>query len=301
MGFFRRPAGSFPHCQGAGVSQTKQDMKPPAFQFYPDDFLGGTVTMNNAERGLYISLLCIQWSRGSVSQADIDRIATPSFSGDVAIVIDKFKVGKDGLFRNERLESERKKQTSYRESCSKSGKAGAYKRWGRHKGRHSHPTDSPMAKNGSPSPISDLRSPDLVPPVEGPEWESAQRWLADWNKNGADYTEFEARGAFLALQANGWRWGRNPVADPRAALERQIQTDRENRERKHGTHKQNNQQGTRPTTGAEQRLVGHYPTKQTLTTGQLIAKRQAARDALAAKEAESGRPPADGSGDGVTS
>lgn len=73
------------------------------------------------------------------------------------------------------------------------------------------------------------------------EWEKAKSWWEDWKKNGADYTEFETRGAFLALQANGWMWGRNPVTDPRAALERQIQTDRERKS--HGgkhTHQQRN-------------------------------------------------------------
>lgn len=59
------------------------------------------------------------------------------------------------------------------------------------------------------------------------QWMMAKRWLEDWRKLGADYTDFEARGAFLALQAGGWTWGKKPIADPRAALERQIQTDRE--------------------------------------------------------------------------
>ena len=67
------------------------------------------------------------------------------------------------------------------------------------------------------------------------QWAAAQGWLADWQKNGADYTEFEARGAFLALQANGWMWGRNPITDPRAALERQIQTDRDRKN--HGSNR----------------------------------------------------------------
>lgn len=72
------------------------------------------------------------------------------------------------------------------------------------------------------------------------EWETAKKWWQDWLKNGADYTEFEAKGAFLALQANGWRWGKNPVVDHRAALERQIQTDRERKPNGHtptNTHK----------------------------------------------------------------
>lgn len=69
------------------------------------------------------------------------------------------------------------------------------------------------------------------------EWEQAKGWLANWQSNGADYTERETRSAFLALEASGWMWGRNPVADPRAALERQIQTDRQRNN--HGNNKPN--------------------------------------------------------------
>lgn len=59
-----------------------------------------------------------------------------------------------------------------------------------------------------------------------PEWEHVQAWLDKCTKMGSDYTSAEAHSAFLALQANGWMWGRNPVQDWRAAIERQIQTDR---------------------------------------------------------------------------
>jgi hypothetical protein len=60
-----------------------------------------------------------------------------------------------------------------------------------------------------------------------PTKEMAEKWLADWRKSGADYTKLEMESAFLALSANGWMWGKNPVVDFRAALERQIQTDRQ--------------------------------------------------------------------------
>ena len=60
-----------------------------------------------------------------------------------------------------------------------------------------------------------------------PTLEIAKRWLEDWRKNGADYSVSELSTAFLACSANGWMWGRNPVVDFRAALERQIQTDRQ--------------------------------------------------------------------------
>jgi len=59
-----------------------------------------------------------------------------------------------------------------------------------------------------------------------PEWDACCAWLAEAKRNGADYTEAETRSAWLALEANGWMWGRNPVVDWKAALERQIQTDK---------------------------------------------------------------------------
>jgi uncharacterized protein YdaU (DUF1376 family) len=34
--------------------------KPPAFQFYADDFLGGTIDLTTEEVGAYIRLLCFQ-------------------------------------------------------------------------------------------------------------------------------------------------------------------------------------------------------------------------------------------------
>ena len=40
--------------------------KPPSFDFYPDDFIGGTLGMHPTARGIYITLLCHQWSHGSI-------------------------------------------------------------------------------------------------------------------------------------------------------------------------------------------------------------------------------------------
>lgn len=135
------------------------------------------------------------------------------------------------------------------------------------------------------------------------QWETVLRWLADWTKNGADYTEFETRGAFLALQASGWMWGRNPVTDPRAAIERQIQTDRERKQR-NGNGQPNNGAGARNLTGAQQRQVGQcQPKHDPAELADLLAKREAkrTRDALAEKAARAGQPPAENSGNGEQS
>lgn len=62
--------------------------------------------------------------------------------------------------------------------------------------------------------------PEKVP------WEWVLKWLESVRKTGADYTEDETRRAWLACNANGWMWGRNPVTDWRSALESKIQDNR---------------------------------------------------------------------------
>lgn len=122
--------------------------KPPAFQFYADDFLGGVATMSNDEVGLYIRLLAIQWGKGFVTDDDIARLGKGMAEPSLCYVKSKFKVGDDSNLRNDRLELERKKQAEFRESRAKAGKAGADSRW------HSHSTAiaQPMANDSSPSP-----------------------------------------------------------------------------------------------------------------------------------------------------
>ena len=38
----------------------------PAFQFYVDDFLGGTYWMTNEQVGAFIRLLSYQWTKGGL-------------------------------------------------------------------------------------------------------------------------------------------------------------------------------------------------------------------------------------------
>lgn len=77
----------------------------------------------------------------------------------------------------------------------------------------------------------DLKGGVVVTPQEFPEtgiviWDWVLKWLQSVKDGGADYTENETRQAWLALKANGWMWGKNPVTDWRAALECKIQDNR---------------------------------------------------------------------------
>ena len=111
-------------------------MKPPAFQFYAEDFLAGTLDMSQAEVGAYIRLLCHQWDKGFLSQdrEKLQRIAGGPVSEDV---LSKFQVGSDGLLRNVRLETERVKQQEYRTARAEDGRRGG---------------GNPVFKKGTPNP-----------------------------------------------------------------------------------------------------------------------------------------------------
>lgn len=88
--------------------------KPPAFQFYADDFLAGVADMTQAEVGAYILLLCHQWNRGS-APVEPERQQLLAKGPVTDHVISKFEKQVDGSLKNERMEKERDKQAQYRE------------------------------------------------------------------------------------------------------------------------------------------------------------------------------------------
>lgn len=140
--------------------------KPPAFQFYADDFLAGTASMTAEEVGGYIRLLCYQWSNGSIP-TDTNRSARIAGMAESSLshVLAKFKIMADGKLCNERLEFERQKQNAFRMERAESGKKGAISRWCNGSATAdiiAKPMAEGMAKNGSPSP-SPFPTPTPIP------------------------------------------------------------------------------------------------------------------------------------------
>lgn len=138
-------------------------MKPPAFQFYADDFIGGTVDMKAEEVGAYIRLLCHQWTRGGLVN-DLSRlvIVTGCNEATTSHVLTKFEPCNDGLLRNIRLEVVRGANEEWREKSRAGGKASAKSRvgnsdWARKmidKRTKNEPQDEPSGEplTNSPSP-----------------------------------------------------------------------------------------------------------------------------------------------------
>jgi uncharacterized protein YdaU (DUF1376 family) len=136
--------------------------KPPAFQFYADDFLAGTFSMSNEERGLYITLLCRQWTQGHVTPEEVARLGSTVVQPCVNHVLTKFKQDEAGNFKNERMEMERAKQNTFREKQSEKGRRSAQLRFNRGS-TVVQPNGEPEANSPSPSPSPSPNNTPLPP------------------------------------------------------------------------------------------------------------------------------------------
>ncbi|MGD1008471.1 MAG: hypothetical protein ABR980_14715 [Ignavibacteriaceae bacterium] len=92
-------------------------MKDPAFLFYPNDWLGGTMRFTRLQKGAYIDLLMAQFNGGHLTGQDIAQL----LGQDYNIIWDdnfksKFKIDDNGLFYNGRLEIEQIKRKKFVDS-----------------------------------------------------------------------------------------------------------------------------------------------------------------------------------------
>lgn len=94
--------------------------KDPAFLFYTADFLVETLGLTMAERGQYITLLCLQHKNGHLSKSDI-RSALGRVSDKV---MKKFVQDADGNYYNEPVETEIERRKRFVECRQENGKKG---------------------------------------------------------------------------------------------------------------------------------------------------------------------------------
>ena len=124
--------------------------KSPAFQFYPDDFLGSSKVsvMTPTEIGVYVLLLCMDWNGNGITfnpklLARYCRMAEHEFLEAWEVVGQCFEE-RDGKLYNPRLERERVKQAAY----SAKQKAASDARWESHR----NATGMPRVSSPFPSP-----------------------------------------------------------------------------------------------------------------------------------------------------
>jgi uncharacterized protein YdaU (DUF1376 family) len=86
--------------------------KDPAFLFYPNDYLGGTMGMTFEEKGAYIDLLMLQFNRGHMTEHMIGHTVGQLWKN----IKDKFIQDSTGLWYNVRLDEEKSKRMAFTQS-----------------------------------------------------------------------------------------------------------------------------------------------------------------------------------------
>jgi len=83
--------------------------KDPAFLWYPNDYLGGTMGMTFEEKGAYVDLLMAQFNRGHMTSHMVGQIVGQLWNK----IKDKFLQDENGLWYNERIDLEKTKRRAF--------------------------------------------------------------------------------------------------------------------------------------------------------------------------------------------
>lgn len=86
--------------------------KDPAFLFYPNDWLGGTLGMTLEEKGAYMEVLMLQFNRGHMEGHMIGQVVGQIWDK----IKHKFVQDGNGLWYNERLETEKNNRKLFTDS-----------------------------------------------------------------------------------------------------------------------------------------------------------------------------------------
>jgi uncharacterized protein YdaU (DUF1376 family) len=187
--------------------------KPPSFDFFADDFIAGTYHMEAEAVGIYIRLLCYQWSNGSIPDDEptlckIAGVDANALRTHMRSVMRKLCVGNAGELYNERLEIERAKKLEIIEKAKRS----AEQRWSKeNKGNPKlRPENDGCERNANAMPTQCSLLPTssvLLPKINNPlppKGTSKAASLGEWDiPDGFDTPEVrQALADFEAMRAS---------------------------------------------------------------------------------------------------
>jgi hypothetical protein len=171
--------------------------KDPAFLFYSSDFLNGVADLTMEERGQFITLLCLQHQKGTLTDKTI-RLSLGSVSVDV---LSKFSKDKDGNFFNERLNEEIEKRIQFTESRRNNGCKG-----GRPK-NNTKPLG--LAKHNLMEDVNENENEDININKSKCTFEEVYEYMAI--RIGKENAKLEAEKFVNYYTSNGWKVGKNPM------------------------------------------------------------------------------------------
>jgi hypothetical protein len=182
--------------------------KDPAFLFYSSDFLNGVADLTMEERGQFITLLCLQHQKGTLTDKTI-RLSLGSVSVDV---LSKFTKDKNGNFYNDRLSEEIEKRIQFTESRRNNGSKG-----GRPK-NNTKPIG--LAKHNLMEDVNENENEDIIINKSKCTFEQVYEYMAI--RIGTEVAKLEAEKFVNYYESNGWKVGKNPMKSWGAAANNWI-------------------------------------------------------------------------------
>lgn len=174
--------------------------KDPAVLLYTSDFLSGTYTMTDEQVGKYIRLLCLQHQQGRLSKEDMLSICK-AYDQKIWSKFEEI----DGYFVNKRMAEEADKRTKFTESRRSNAKKRAYaEHMQEHMVQHMENENENRNKNIN-------RNKFIKPELN----EISEYFMQLGNQN-------ESESFFNYYTANGWKVGKNPMKDWKAAARNWI-------------------------------------------------------------------------------
>ena len=187
--------------------------KDPAVLFYTSDFLTGVRRMTYEQVGKYITLLCMQHQYGSLTEKDMLHICG-TYDEDIWCKFEKTDAG----FLNKRMHEEAEKRKRYSESRRNNKIKGIESK---HMTNICESYDKHMEnENENVNEIVNINKIQKGKGFLKPELFEVQNYFEELGNLN------EAEGFFNYYESNGWKVGKNPMKDWKAASRNWIKNSK---------------------------------------------------------------------------
>ena len=180
--------------------------KDPAFLFYPGDYVSGTMGMTFEEKGAYMDLLMLQFNRGHMNMHMIQHTIGHLWEQ----VKCKFIQDDEGLWYNVRLDIEKEKRKTFPESRRNNIKP-------KNKPKEEPSYETHMNSHMKPhmENVNENINKDININKSKCKFEEALEYFSI--RLGTEQGKTEAQKFFNYYESNGWKVGKNPRKNWKAA------------------------------------------------------------------------------------
>ena len=185
--------------------------KDPAFLFYPGDYVSGTMGMTFEEKGAYMDLLMLQFNRGHMNTHMIQHTIGHLWDQ----VKSKFIQDEEGLWYNVRLDYEKDKRKTFTESRRNNIKPKE-----KPKKEHSYETHMGSHMDSHMENENENINKDINTNKSKCNFEEVLEYISI--RLGINQGKTEAQKFFNYYESNGWKVGKNPMKNWKAAANNWI-------------------------------------------------------------------------------